>query len=202
MTTKREAAERASSHIYTVSRRIAHNKTQSRHCKSTSKPYATGKVKTTTPKMLQLLLSAVLFLTLPFSTLSSPLLDTRQQGSCATTPCAPGLCCSQFNFCGVGPEYCQTGSCVGGVGGTCAPGSCCSPFGYCGVGPSFCGTTPPPTSSSSSAPPPPSSSAPPPPTATCANQWNQCGGEGWNGAKCCKPPFTCQYGGVWYSQCV
>jgi hypothetical protein len=29
----------------------------------------------------------------------------RQVGAC---PCAPGLCCSRFGFCGTGPEYCKS----------------------------------------------------------------------------------------------
>lgn len=33
-------------------------------------------------------------------------LTSRQTGSCATTPCSAGLCCSQWNFCGTGPDYC------------------------------------------------------------------------------------------------
>jgi len=44
-----------------------------------------------------------------------PSLEHRQLGSCAITPCAVGLCCSQYDYCGVGADYCQAGSCVGGV---------------------------------------------------------------------------------------
>lgn len=112
-----------------------------------------------------------------------PSLEHRQLGSCANAPCPQGLCCSQYNYCGTGPEYCQAGSCNGGVGGTCASGLCCSQYGYCGTGPDYCG--PDPT-----------------PTPTCANQWNQCGGRDWTGANCCKKPYTCQYYSEWYSQCV
>ncbi|PMD27850.1 hypothetical protein NA56DRAFT_640607 [Hyaloscypha hepaticicola] len=71
--------------------------------------------------------------TLLASVLASPLmpsLEHRQLGSCATTPCAPGLCCSIYDYCGTGKAYCQAGSCNGGVGGTCPVGQCCSIFGY------------------------------------------------------------------------
>ena len=90
----------------------------------------------------------LIFLALLPLAIANPLLLNRQTGSCATAPCPKGLCCSQYNYCGTGPEYCQAGSCVGGVGGTCAPGLCCSPFGYCGTGAGFCAVTPPPTSTS------------------------------------------------------
>ncbi|KAF4625716.1 hypothetical protein G7Y89_g12445 [Cudoniella acicularis] len=33
------------------------------------------------------------------------------------------------------------------------------------------------------------------------NQWNQCAGQGWTGGTVCKPPYTCVYLSVWYSQC-
>ena len=146
----------------------------------------------------------LLLVALPLIALANPLvpsLEHRQLGSCATTPCAPGLCCSPYKYCGTGPEYCQVGACTGGVGGTCPAGQCCSPFGYCGVGPEYCPPTPP-TSSSRPVPPPSSTSSSATPAPTCANQWNQCGGADWTGAKCCKAPFTCQKYSDWYSQCV
>lgn len=59
-----------------------------------------------------------------------PSLEHRQQGSCATSPCPVGLCCSVYDYCGTGSEYCQAGSCTGGVGGTCPVGTCCSIYGY------------------------------------------------------------------------
>lgn len=34
------------------------------------------------------------------------------------------------------------------------------------------------------------------------NQWNQCGGQGWNGGTVCKNGFTCKYYTAWYSMCV
>lgn len=43
----------------------------------------------------------------------------RQLGACVNGLCAAGLCCSQYGYCGTGPDYCQAGSCVGGVGGNC-----------------------------------------------------------------------------------
>ncbi|KAH8814889.1 hypothetical protein F5884DRAFT_641020, partial [Xylogone sp. PMI_703] len=58
--------------------------------------------------------------------------------SCLTHPCPVGYCCSIWDYCGTGPEYCQAGSCTGGVGGNCSAGLCCSPFGYCGTGPDYC----------------------------------------------------------------
>ncbi|KAJ1913068.1 hypothetical protein IWQ60_009366, partial [Tieghemiomyces parasiticus] len=80
-------------------------------------------------------------------------------GSCnASTPCAAGLCCSQWGYCGTGPEYCgskpPTSTSQGGGGpkptdvstdGSCnankvCPGTqCCSQWGYCGAGDAFCG---------------------------------------------------------------
>src|SRR5450432_1681068 len=80
--------------------------------------------------------------------LANPLIPNighRQLGSCATAPCAVGYCCSIYEYCGTGTDYCQIGSCVGGVGGTCAAGLCCSPYGYCGTGAGYCVTTPTPT---------------------------------------------------------
>jgi Fungal cellulose binding domain/Chitin recognition protein len=148
----------------------------------------------------------ILLLLIPFLALANPLVP-RQLGSCATVPCAAGLCCSAYGYCGTGSDYCQAGSCVGGVGGTCAAGECCSIYGYCGTGAGYCppavsptSSKPPssPTSSSTSA----SSSTPSAtPTGTCANQWNQCAGEDWGGATCCVAPFVCTFYSVWFSQC-
>jgi len=64
--------------------------------------------------------------------------------------CAPGTCCSQWGYCGTGPDFCgagcregcpsSSGNGGGGGGGcNCAPGLCCSKYGYCGVGNDFCG---------------------------------------------------------------
>jgi len=154
-----------------------------------------------------------LLLLLPTLTLANPLIALleRQTGSCATTPCPAGLCCSQFNYCGVGPSYCQAGSCTGGVGGTCPAGSCCSKFGYCGVGVEFCGVAPTstvkPTSTSTAKPTSTTSTrvtsttSSPSPTGTLVNQWNQCAGQDWTGGTVCKSPFKCVYKSVWYSQC-
>lgn len=132
-----------------------------------------------------------------------PGLAYRQLGSCATSACAVGLCCSIYDYCGTGPTYCQPGSCVGGVGGTCAAGLCCSPYGYCGTGDGFCTTTPMPTLT----PTPtatPSTMATPTTTPTgpgTVNKWNQCGGEGWTGGTVCVAPYVCTYYTVWYSMC-
>jgi hypothetical protein len=150
--------------------------------------------------MLTSKLAFFIVLLAPIITIANPLvsLEHRQLGSCATAPCAAGLCCSVYGYCGTGPDYCSTGACDGGVGGTCAAGLCCSIYGYCGTGPGYC----PPASSTSSPPPTSTSSSPTSsPTGTCANQWNQCAGQDWNGAKCCVSPYVCKYQSVWYSQC-
>jgi hypothetical protein len=162
--------------------------------------------------MLSTTLSSILLLLTPFLALANPLIPSlfhRQLGSCTTAPCAAGLCCSIYGYCGTGSDYCQPGSCVGGVGGTCADGECCSIYGYCGTGAGYCPpsssttsssttTSPTPTSTSTSTPTP---TPTPTPTGTCANQWNQCAGEGWGGATCCVSPFVCTYYSVWFSQC-
>lgn len=126
----------------------------------------------------------------------TPSLEHRQLGSCATTACAAGLCCSIYDYCGTGPAYCQAGSCVGGVGGTCDAGLCCSPYGYCGVGDMFC-TTPSPTATPSTAPTPTVT----PTSPGTVNEWNQCAGQDWQGGTVCVAPYACKYYSVWYSQC-
>lgn len=146
----------------------------------------------------------LLSLTLLTTTLSNPLepsLEHRQLGSCATAPCATGLCCSQWQYCGTGPDYCQIGSCNGGVGGTCAPGLCCSKYGYCGTGPDFCPL--PPTSSSSiiSSTSSSSSSVSPSPTGVLVPQWGQCGGQDYTGPTLCARPYVCTFYSVWWSDC-
>jgi hypothetical protein len=150
----------------------------------------------------------ILLLITPFLTLANPLAPSlfhRQLGSCATSPCAAGLCCSVYGYCGTGSDYCQAGSCVGGVGGTCAAGQCCSIYGYCGTGAGYCpptSTTASSTTTSSTSTSTSSSSSSSTPTGTCANQWNQCAGQDWGGANCCVSPFVCTFYSVWYSQCV
>ncbi|PQE07118.1 GH18 chitinase CHI18-17 protein [Rutstroemia sp. NJR-2017a BVV2] len=144
-------------------------------------------------------LSFFLFFLIP-QILSSPLsplltLQERQTGSCALAPCAKGLCCSVFKYCGTGPDYCQAGSCVGGVGGTCAAGQCCSSWGYCGTGVDFCGTpTPTPT-------PKPTLTPTPSPTGVVVQQWGQCGGSGYTGSTICAQPYKCVVESVWWASC-
>lgn len=46
---------------------------------------------------------AVLLVTAACLTSATPVLERRQQ-----CPCAPGLCCSQYGYCGIGPEYCKS----------------------------------------------------------------------------------------------
>jgi len=36
----------------------------------------------------------------------------------------------------------------------------------------------------------------------CSNKYGQCGGNGFNGPKCCSQGSTCQYVNEWYSQCL
>ncbi|PVH84162.1 hypothetical protein DL98DRAFT_512567 [Cadophora sp. DSE1049] len=134
--------------------------------------------------LITILASASLFAeTFATPLASTPKIAGRQLGACVEGICAPGLCCSIWGYCGTGPEYCQTGSCVGGVGGTCAPGLCCSKYGYCGSGAEFCGTT-----TSKPTPTPTSSSKPPTATPTncgttggpcgpglCCSKWGWCG---------------------------
>ncbi|KAH8602524.1 hypothetical protein B0O99DRAFT_603520 [Bisporella sp. PMI_857] len=145
-------------------------------------------------------------LSLLTTTLATPFvpLELRQTGSCATAPCPAGLCCSIYNYCGTGPDYCQAGSCVGGVGGTCAAGLCCSRYGYCGTGAGFCNTTPTPTPTPTptSSPTPTSTTSSTTPTSTqLVDQWNQCGGIDWHGPTVCKPPYICTFYSIWYSDC-
>ncbi|KAG9246661.1 hypothetical protein BJ878DRAFT_478076 [Calycina marina] len=109
-----------------------------------------------------------------------PLEHRGEYGSCATTPCQPGYCCSKYKYCGKGPDYCgsahdpnpdhdhghdgNVGTCIGGVGGHCYGDLCCSPYGYCGTGEAYCGKPKPPP-----APPAPTiclECPHPPPTST------------------------------------
>ncbi|TVY31914.1 Lectin [Lachnellula occidentalis] len=100
-----------------------------------------------------------------------PKLAGRQLGACVDGPCATGLCCSQYGYCGTGPAYCQAGSCAGGVGGNCTIGLCCFEYGYCGSGPDFC----PPTVGCGTGP---TCAA-----GLCCSQWGYCGtGSGFCGS--------------------
>ncbi|APA12050.1 hypothetical protein sscle_08g068200 [Sclerotinia sclerotiorum 1980 UF-70] len=86
---------------------------------------------------------ALSLLLLVGSTVASPLACPSQEPvSCAVSPCPTGLCCNDSFLCGTGPDFCITGTCAGGVGGTCADGLCCSANGFCGTGDEYC-TTPP-----------------------------------------------------------
>jgi hypothetical protein len=149
-----------------------------------------------------------------------PSLQHRQLGSCASSPCGIGYCCSQYAYCGTGLEYCQTGSCKGGVGGTCAEGLCCSPYGYCGTGVAYCASgplTPTPTSTSTSilrstltcvrrfastsASIPSTTSPSSTVNAGTVSHWNQCGGQDWGGGTVCVAPYVCTFSSIWYSDC-
>ncbi|KAI9054293.1 hypothetical protein LZ554_001461 [Drepanopeziza brunnea f. sp. 'monogermtubi'] len=76
----------------------------------------------------------------------------REAGACVDGKCAAGLCCSQYGYCGTGPEYCSgnqpapappattpfpAGSCA--ADRPCQTGYCCSKWGYCGQGADYCG---------------------------------------------------------------
>ena len=47
--------------------------------------------------------------------------------------CSDGLCCSEYGYCGEGPEYCLDGRCGDGFP-ECSDNLCCSQYGYCGTG--------------------------------------------------------------------
>lgn len=138
------------------------------------------------------------------SSLANPLilnLKHRQLGSCATTPCAPGLCCSIYQYCGTGSDYCQLGSCNGGVGGSCTPPLCCSPYGYCGMGDGYCPPSPTSTTSSTTTTTSSTTTSAPPVNTSLVSEWNQCGGKGWTGGTVCVAPYTCTYYTEWWSDC-
>jgi hypothetical protein len=46
---------------------------------------------------------ATLLVTAVYLATASPVLSDRD-GEC---PCAPGLCCSQWGYCGTGPKFCK-----------------------------------------------------------------------------------------------
>lgn len=133
--------------------------------------------------------------------LATPLLSDRQLGSCATSPCPTGYCCSIYDYCGTGAAYCQAGSCTGGVGGTCSAGECCSPYGYCGVGAGFCSSSPTSTTTMSSTTSTSSTSSASGTATGMVSEWNQCGGQGWEGPTVCVAPYVCTYYSEWYSDC-
>ncbi|KAI9167218.1 Polysaccharide monooxygenase Cel61a 4 [Paramyrothecium foliicola] len=64
--------------------------------------------------------------------------------------------------------------------------------------------TPPAASNPPTTSNPPAASNPPataPPSANCSGMYGQCGGKGFNGAKCCSAG-SCKAVNEWYSQCV
>ena len=61
-------------------------------------------------------------------------------------------------------------------------------------------SNPPATSNPPAASNPPAT-APKPPAANCAGMYGQCGGKGFNGAKCCSAG-SCKAANEWYSQCL
>ena len=74
------------------------------------------------------------------------LLRSHHVGARATS-CAPGLCLSQYNYCGTGDAYCGVGCKAGPCGtgggnpgsGSCPAGLCLSQYNYCGTGDAYCG---------------------------------------------------------------
>ncbi|KAK1763039.1 hypothetical protein QBC33DRAFT_550789 [Phialemonium atrogriseum] len=89
-------------------------------------------------------------LALVISLLASSALGLPSVQCDATTSCAVG-CCSEFGYCGFGPEFCGD-QCQNNCDATadcgqyapsghseCPDGACCSQFGFCGTGPDFCG---------------------------------------------------------------
>jgi endo-1,4-beta-xylanase len=66
------------------------------------------------------------------------------------------------------------------------------------------GSAQPPPSSTQGQPPASSQPTSQPtngPSPSCSALWGQCGGEGWQGPKCCSSG-TCKASNQWYSQCV
>jgi len=89
-------------------------------------------------------------------------------GVAAGQQCVKGWCCSQHDYCGKTPEYCDNGcqsefgqcdatgisttiiksnplptsynKCGAAAGQQCAEGWCCSQYGYCGKTPEYCGS--------------------------------------------------------------
>jgi hypothetical protein len=58
-------------------------------------------------------------------------------------------------------------------------------------------TSPPPTSSPASRVPTLRPTSPP----GCSREWAQCGGQGWNGPRCCVPGTQCKTQNAYYAQC-
>lgn len=58
-------------------------------------------------------------------------------------------------------------------------------------------TTPPVTPTKTTSKSGPASTTP----AGTVHQWNQCGGQGWNGGTVCVAPYKCIYKTAWYSDC-
>ncbi|KAK9685467.1 hypothetical protein K7432_015493 [Basidiobolus ranarum] len=98
---------------------------------------------------------------------STPLKQLNEQCGSGFGSCAPGLCCSEWGWCGYSSDHCtggcqeQFGTCntgstttttntptstplkqlneqCGSNDGTCAPGLCCSEWGWCGYSSDHC----------------------------------------------------------------
>ena len=90
----------------------------------------------------------------PSNNPSEPVVDA-QCGPTVNKSCQQAKCCSQWGYCGTGPEYCgqgcqadygqcnaqdemfHDGEC--GPDHSCPPDLCCSQWGYCGLGVDYCG---------------------------------------------------------------
>jgi len=96
-------------------------------------------------------------------------------------------------------------ACGGGGSPSCSTASDCecsmSPCSSSGSGSAAAASS---SSSSSSKSSTSSSSSSGSSSGSCAAEWGQCGGEGWNGPKCCVSGSTCtpQSGNPYYSQCL
>mmetsp|Transcript_53981 Transcript_53981/g.155834 ORF Transcript_53981/g.155834 Transcript_53981/m.155834 type:complete len:765 (-) Transcript_53981:138-2432(-) len=115
--------------------------------------------------------------------------------------------------------------CLGKTSGVCPSGAAASgleepEYEQPEDGPKVPTPPPPPSATPSPQPEPaptsvgpttePPSSAPvvdpvPQPTpcaSCCAQEWEQCGGQGWDGANCCMAGLACREQNPWYSQCL
>lgn len=86
-------------------------------------------------------------LAMPYQNVPAALLG--RSGECQSNAnCPAGNCCSQYGYCGTGPQYCGSsggnpgtgGNNCGNTGAPCASGQCCSQYGYCGTGTEYCGS--------------------------------------------------------------
>ena len=142
-------------------------------------------------KMRALKTFTVLLIALASTATASPVLDSDLEKTChSNADCPANACCSEWGYCGYGPEFC----------GKCHSDSecpsyapCCSQFGYCGSTPEYCNSTPVP--SKKTTPAPSNVSTPPRPLTChsdvdcgigeCCSEWGYCGsGPDFCNSKC------------------